>query len=295
MIEVIYIEGFQNHKDTEIEFDPGFNVIHGITDSGKSAVIRAMNWCINNRPGGDSFRNGEYTEVCIGVEEGQISRVKDSSNLYLLNETEFKAFGQSVQEEVSAMFNINEINFQPGQFNAPFLLSNSPGEVARILNKIAKIDDIDKATSAIAKKIKENNNLLFNKTFDLKTHKKELSEFDIIDTMEEELTVIERLKKKKKSLKEKTKLLEDKIEKTEEIKEELKTFREVDREELVIEGILPLFKTKSALETKIDGLSVLLHNISRTKELLTESEVKIKQKEKEFKEIFPEECPLCGK
>jgi len=56
MIKYLQIQNFQSHKDSLLEFDPGVNVIVGSSDSGKTAVIRALRWLVWNRPSGDAFR-----------------------------------------------------------------------------------------------------------------------------------------------------------------------------------------------------------------------------------------------
>ena len=45
-IKLVYIEivNFQSHANTKLNFDEGVNVIIGPSDSGKTAVIRAMKW-----------------------------------------------------------------------------------------------------------------------------------------------------------------------------------------------------------------------------------------------------------
>ena len=50
MIKSIHVVGFQSHADSTIEFDPGVNVLIGQSDSGKTAVVRALDWALNNRP-----------------------------------------------------------------------------------------------------------------------------------------------------------------------------------------------------------------------------------------------------
>ena len=46
----ITLENFQSHKHTEMEFGPELNVIVGPSDSGKSAIIRALKWVMYNEP-----------------------------------------------------------------------------------------------------------------------------------------------------------------------------------------------------------------------------------------------------
>ena len=62
MIKNLLLKNFQSHIDSKIEFDSGFNVICGSSDSGKSALLRALMWVIANRPSGDSIKNWNTDE-----------------------------------------------------------------------------------------------------------------------------------------------------------------------------------------------------------------------------------------
>ena len=66
MITKIEIKNFQSHKDTMIDFDKGINSICGESDNGKTAIIRAIRWVIENRPLGtdklNSFWNKDFKE-----------------------------------------------------------------------------------------------------------------------------------------------------------------------------------------------------------------------------------------
>lgn len=169
-LQNIKIQNFQSHKSTELQFDPGVNVIVGSSDSGKSAILRAVLWTIFNRPSGESFKSywGGDTIVDIELEDKAISREKGKENLYVispsnLDETkiEFKAFGTGVPEEIETLLNISDINVQR-QMDAPFLLSSTPGEVGRILNQAVRLDIIDKAQSNIRSTLKQEKNSLLN-------------------------------------------------------------------------------------------------------------------------------------
>lgn len=152
MVNFIQIKNFQSHKDTFIEFDPGVNVIVGGSDSGKSAIIRALKWLLYNKPGGDSFRSnwGGDTIVVIEFADGNyVERFKaNSKQAYILNDLRFEAFGTSVPDEIMKVLNMSEVNLQQ-QLDSPFLLSKSPGEVAVFFNSLADLSGIDKANKQI--------------------------------------------------------------------------------------------------------------------------------------------------
>lgn len=160
MIRTISIHNFQSHKHTRLNLSPGVNVIVGSSDQGKSAVLRALGWVVNNRPSGDAFRSdwGGDTVVEIEAENSSIVRKKtDKTNEYQLsiggksvNDTVFKAFGQDVPNEISTALNFASINSQ-SQLDSPFLLSSdwTPGRVAEYLNEAAGLGVIDHAMDAI--------------------------------------------------------------------------------------------------------------------------------------------------
>lgn len=148
MLTNLKIKEFQSHKDTEIPFDPGVNVILGASDSGKSSVLRALLWVIRNRPTGDSVRNWDnkknVVDVTIETSDGHCISKKRSEgkSVYILDGNKFEAFKQDVPSEIETAFNMSEINTQT-QHEDYFLLSDSPGEVARKLNEFAGLDIID--------------------------------------------------------------------------------------------------------------------------------------------------------
>jgi len=157
MIKEVYIQNFQSHKQTVLSLAPGINVILGSSDSGKTAILRALRWLIWNRPQGDAFRSnwGGDTSVSLRIASDDrdflITRGKSKSdNIYTLDNLEFRAFGTDVPEEIANVLNINEINFQQ-QLEKPFLLDSSPGEIASHFNHIAHLDTIDFAISNIQK------------------------------------------------------------------------------------------------------------------------------------------------
>jgi DNA repair protein SbcC/Rad50 len=150
MIKQLNIQNFQSHKDTSLAFDSGVNVITGKSDSGKTAIIRALRKLIWNRPGGESFCShwGGDTEIRLYADPDYVSRTVGKDNRYQLNETKFSAFGQSVPEEIIKALNINEVNLQM-QFDQPFLITETPGAVAQHFNQVAHLEKIDQSIKQI--------------------------------------------------------------------------------------------------------------------------------------------------
>jgi DNA repair exonuclease SbcCD ATPase subunit len=76
-------------------------------------------------------------------------------NAYKLPSETLEAIRTDVPDAVKKFFNLEEVNLQK-QMDAPFLLSESAGEIARFFNRIIKLDVIDAALSLADKKKRDN-------------------------------------------------------------------------------------------------------------------------------------------
>lgn len=172
MIESIYLHNFQCHRDLKLELGLS-TVFQGGSDHGKTAVLRALYWVIYNEPKGDAyvstwaytrtkggdirFHPNEWTEATIKVEGHTITRKRDNNfNGYIVDGKEYTALKGGVPDEVNAILNISEVSVQE-QFDAPFLLSMTPGEAAQFLNKLAKLEDVSGILAAAKKKAMDDN------------------------------------------------------------------------------------------------------------------------------------------
>jgi AAA15 family ATPase/GTPase len=172
ILERATISNYQSHKKTVLDLHHGVNVVIGLTDCGKSALFRALQWPITNRNGDKGFRSkwGGKTDVELKFSDGkEISRVqqdKDPKNAYYLFDPingvdeEYSALKtlatpNNIPEDITQALNMSDINIQ-SQFDPPYLLTVSSGEVAKTLNKVANLEDIDTSISNIQKQVREN-------------------------------------------------------------------------------------------------------------------------------------------
>lgn len=169
MIESIEIKNFQSHQGNRLVLSPGINALTGDSDNGKSAVLRALLWCVTNSPSGDAYvsdwaktpkgkvKAGEACQVIVGSNPGDgkrsVCRVKaDDFNGYKLYDggddcQEFSALRTDVPQAVQDAFNLGAVNIQR-QMDAPFLIAETPGEAARIINGLVNLSVIDEALAA---------------------------------------------------------------------------------------------------------------------------------------------------
>jgi exonuclease SbcC len=153
MITKIQIQNFQSHKDTTLLLDDGVNILLGGSDSGKSAIVRALNFVISNRPLGDSFiRNKQsFVEVIIHTDDGYIKRHRGrNDNYYEINGTEFKAFGTNPPVEVFQFLKIDDINLQK-QMDTHYLLGDS--SALSKFNQVTNLSKLSEATLSITNEI----------------------------------------------------------------------------------------------------------------------------------------------
>jgi exonuclease SbcC len=160
MLQKVILENFQAHEHSIINFTEGINVICGASDQGKSSVIRAIRWVLENRPSGFSFkREGatESTRVTLVFKTATIVKERsETENCYKIYKDGqkkpivLKAIRSDVPDEVKEISGFGQYNIQ-SQFGQAFLIDDSAGEVAKKINTLSGvsiIDDILKETNS---------------------------------------------------------------------------------------------------------------------------------------------------
>jgi hypothetical protein len=153
---------FQTHKKLSIKFSKGITTIVGTSDSGKSAIVRALYWLAFNKPAGNKFKTHGMGDVGVQlvVEDTQITRRKGKGrNSYTINGQTLKAFGAEPPEEVTKILQLQPFNFQH-QHDPAFWLTLSAGEVAKRLNSVVDLSIIDKSTRAAKSALTRSNVVL---------------------------------------------------------------------------------------------------------------------------------------
>ena len=332
MFTRIEIKNFQSHKDTVIDFDKGINSICGESDNGKTAVIRAIRWVVENRPlGTDTLLSnwahdakGKQTDdmsVKLYTENGWIERIrtKDKNGYTLFidgKEVKLEAVGTDVPKEVKDFLKVNDINFQY-QFDQPYLISMSAGEASKYLNNIIHLDSIDsiltvaegnKRTISSEQKVVDN---------DISDLERELKNTEWVDEAENIFKRVNKydevIEKKSSELSE----LSDEISDRENLKvvdltEQKKFIKEI--ENIVIPDVSELdeeIKHYEQLKEKsvdlfvqkdlVDHIeNIVIPDISeldeeiRTYELENQKILLLKEEREELEKQLPEVCPYCN-
>lgn len=174
MIDRVHIEGFQSLADVDLTLG-GFTVIQGRSNSGKSAVIRALRALASNggnlRGTGGSYINHHRSKVVVTLERDGSTLVWSKSAKKTTYDLDGRVFttGQEVPAEVDEWLKIGDlvvdeqnnlkvnVNFQggargQGQFEPPFLVVDRPGSyLAKVLALLTSASLLYSA-QALAKK-----------------------------------------------------------------------------------------------------------------------------------------------
>jgi len=269
MINSLTVKNFQSWSKANLKFDPGVNVIIGPSDSGKTALLRALLWVLTNRPGGDAFRsrwNGQTKVIVrIGQRNQKIVREKDKQrNLYQLNDKEFKAFGQGIPEEILEFHNIKNINIQ-SQLDGPFLLGDSSGQVARYLNEIVGLDIIHESQKRATRMIRETESGLSNFNERLKELRNDIEKFNNLDDILLECQILQKKENKVNDIWARRGAIDGLIAKINEAEikfDELTPFISLAP---LVDETLSLLEEKDRIKKEIDDLRNIIKQIESTK------------------------------
>jgi DNA repair exonuclease SbcCD ATPase subunit len=186
-VDQLIVENYQAHKQVVLQFCGGVNVLQGESHSGKTALLRALLWCLLNKPRGEGFINWDAEDVMVTLTTDGFSVARSKGTHYgncydLLTEhgdTHYEAFGADIPEAISALLNVSDINIQKQL--SPYFLVNSPaGQIAHYIRSVSKLDEIDTTVSILKNRSKAASNLLTNKQVESGAIEAKLEELDTI-------------------------------------------------------------------------------------------------------------------
>lgn len=289
MFKSIRIKNFQSHKDTMIEFDKGITILKGKSSDGKTAILRALNWVINNKPDGDSFRSwwGGDTEVTLTLEDGTevIRRRTDKVNEYQIKETHYTALNRGVPEDIQALINMSDVNIQK-QLDSAFLLNKSSGDIAKILNSTVDLSIIDETISNLTQEYNQVNSAIKQGREQIAYYVRELSKYKDLEEMQaylsslqikedylikvqKDITNAQELIRSFSSLSEELNEATDKVEYDNKVREVLESLATKQKEVMTINS--DITKLDKTLKT-YKGAMVDLSNIKEENKNLMEAE-----------------------
>lgn len=301
MIKHLRIQNFRSHKNTNLEFVKGVNCIVGFPDSGKTNIIRAINWALTNRPLGFRFHSNfakDPTAVDIDFEEGnQISLVKSKSESgYVCNEKEFRAIGSDVPDEVSRISNITELNLQT-QMDKPFLICESPGEVAKVFNRVSKLEKPDLVIASLTTDINSKNKQAKMLSVEQLELQKQLEKFDTLPQMKNDLAEIEKIETNRQSVKNEIENLSLMIENIEFAKKTMDNMIDVNKARKELESINKFYTEIFNEQNKYIALQDIITSTEEVEDKMQNIKMDYKDIQKDFGKFLKtiKICPYCEK
>lgn len=188
----VSVKNFQSIANAEIEVD-GLTVVTGKNNSGKSALLRAVNSVFTNALGSSFVRNGEdYCEVEIDFGKSETVRWRKGEKVkptYWLNGGDPIHSGRNAPSELEQFgvlpikANGREIWPQIApQFTGQVFLIDLPGSVmAEMVADVDRVSDLNLALRKCEKDKRSNNSLLKIRNSDHAELKKEREKYDDLE------------------------------------------------------------------------------------------------------------------
>lgn len=166
-IKRIRAKNYAGYDDVEIVLDKGVNYFYGPTDSGKSSVIRMIEWCLWNQPMGFHFaQKGIASSDIVSVEieffDGTIverRRNERTVNEYVLNkdyDNSYKALKGKIPDRIAEAINMQGISLQK-QEEQFFLIDLPPKQLAKKINESVDLSLMDNLSFILNKKVRDTN------------------------------------------------------------------------------------------------------------------------------------------
>ena len=218
MLKKIIINNFQSHKNTTIELN-NVTVVHGLSDSGKSAIRKAIQCVVHKAPfyirNGEDVKDGfirlEFDDYII---ERQVKlknkkqpsdKLELSKDVYVVNDKDtYERFGIELPENIQKelMFFLQKFDSKPvdynimSQFDDMFFIGKSYDSIRnKMINMLVPDCDIIGKTIQDFKEKKNNaasSSRLYKKLFEESTAKLEQIPLDTIEAYSDNIAKLER-------------------------------------------------------------------------------------------------------
>lgn len=197
MLKRLKIRNYESLVDADLEFSK-FTVLVGKSSSGKSAILRALVALASNERGTKSITLGT-SSYCISAEVDDATLVleKGKETRYKIvqagKEKPYDALNGKVPEDVTRLLGIEPLTSSSTsvnvafQYDAPYLLRSSAGEVAKTFGELTGINKIFNAVSEANKRKRS-----FSATLKLRTadSEKVLARLAKFSDLEQKMTLL---------------------------------------------------------------------------------------------------------
>jgi DNA repair protein SbcC/Rad50 len=272
MIDSIEIFNFRLHQHIKVDFDEGITCIAGLNQVGKSTILKAMLWVLENRPLGDDYishkarnKTGKQildTRVIVRKGDNYVERKKTPTfNGYIVNGVVFENIGTSVPNEVTKFFNLSTENIQRQQ-ETPFLLSETGSTITKYFNNIINLSVIDTTEEIASSNLRKTNGKIKVVEANITRHKDQLKELPNVAALE---TLIDNIEQNKST---ERKVQDDLVQ----IDRSIQTIDELFKQLLALPNVAIISKQYEAVQNNVAQKNTLESIISNLSELLSTKE-----------------------
>ena len=294
-IKRVILDNFQSHEHTQIDFDDGLNIIVGESNNGKTSILRAIMWVIDNQPLGTDFimagKNECKVTVCYddgtSITRGRTLKDTGYYNVQYKDEngniqgTQYRGFTNAVPVEVANVHQMPKVNITKdiethlnvlSQLDGPFLLTESPLVKASAIGRITGTHVVDDAIKESNKTIQGNNKLIKNYQKELEEKENELKALPDTQLMSQFTNIYTALVNRIKTLNDDTKEISDRLNVLNGIDNSVVQYQKTYSECCIMKSLLPMIDTAISKQEKVNKLSTYLFNYLRNNEEINKQE-----------------------
>jgi exonuclease SbcC len=201
-IKSVTLKNFQSYKNQTIQFQPGLNLLLGTSDSGKSAILRAISFVLYNHPKKDTLIHwGEKeTEVTVEFSDGvKVTRIKgEGKNDIIAIDSEGKKIpkikiDKDIPDDIKELLgnppqdDFNGLISYADQFSPMFLVDLSPTDLPRSLSGLTGIEILEESAKQLMSNYKalDKQNKIDEKEYSVLLN--ESQAYSYIDTYEKKI------------------------------------------------------------------------------------------------------------
>lgn len=192
MFEQIELQNFQCHPSLSLSLDR-ITTLVGASDSGKTAVLRALDWvCYNRGKTAILLRRGA-SDVSVSLKvDGHTLKRTSKDNAYYIDNTSYTTIGRSAPPELGPLLRMGEDNVQR-QHDGLFWFNASGSALVSNLNRVvdlSKLEEWAKIGASQERHFKERVGYFSERKADLGAQRDELL---VYKQAADDLTVLEAL------------------------------------------------------------------------------------------------------
>jgi predicted ATPase len=307
LIESVQTHNFQSLQDVNLELGK-FTVIVGASSSGKSALTRALKAVASNALDSDNITRGsKLGSVSVKTDLGTVTLEKTGGNsVYKVTkfgceESRFARLNRQVPAEVTEVLGITpstkeveSINFA-GQFDAPYLLKDGAGSVARVLGELTNVSTIFAAVREASKRAKNTSTVLNLRKKDLESVKADIVRYANINQQAQAMAKAEQVLADCAKLDAQISKLRSLLERAEMASGALSRIKEI-HEVPDVDQLLEAQSRLNRFKQIIRQVGTARKSLAEQETSITSAESAILQTETDLHDVLVAEgtCPLCS-